>query len=131
MRFSVPLALSLAFAAAGSSLAQPAEVLAKLPPSYLGAGGAPSSLAILPPPPAAGSLDQARDDAAAKAAQSLRGSPRWRQATADAQLSFPAAAGAFSCAVGVEISQQGTPRLYGLLQKALVDVGLSTYPTKT
>lgn len=107
------------------------EIRAALPAGYLPRGAAPSSLAIIPPPPAAGSADQARDDAAARAAAALRGGPRWLQATQDAELKFPQAAETFACAVGVEISESGTPRLYSLLKRSLVDVGLSTYPTKT
>ncbi|WP_312162622.1 phosphatase PAP2 family protein [Phenylobacterium sp.] len=98
---------------------------------YMPMGGAPNSLAILPPPPAAGSPAQARDDASAKAAEALRGSPRWSVATQDAELKFPAAAETFSCALGVKVSQETTPRLYVLLRRTLVDNGLSTYPTKT
>jgi acid phosphatase (class A) len=97
--------------------------------SYL-KGQWPNSLAILPPPPAPGSPAQARDDAAAKGAQGTRGSPRWIQATQDADLSFPGVVETFACAVGVEISKTATPRLYALMQRSMADVALSTYPTK-
>jgi acid phosphatase (class A) len=120
-----------ALAGPGISSAQPADILAKIPPSYLARGDAPDSLAILPPAPAQGSSEQARDDAMARAAQTLRGTSRWRQAALDAELKFPAAAQAFACALGVEVSPTATPRLYALLGKTLIDVGLSTYPTKT
>lgn len=99
--------------------------------SYLPRGGAPSSLAIVPPPPEPGSPAQARDDAASKAALALHGGPRWDLATQDADLSFPNAAGTFSCALGVGISETETPRLYALLRRSVGDTGLSTYPTKT
>ncbi|HEY6817236.1 MAG TPA: phosphatase PAP2 family protein, partial [Croceibacterium sp.] len=36
----------------------------------------------------------------------------------------------FSCATGVAISQEGTPRLYALMGKMMIDVGLSTYGAK-
>ncbi len=98
---------------------------------YLPLGGAPSSLAIVPPSPAAGSTAQARDDEAAKAAVAQIGGPRWKQAAEDAVLKFPEAAGAFSCAIGAPVSQAETPRLYMLLHRTLTDVGFSTYPTKT
>jgi acid phosphatase (class A) len=49
----------------------------------------------------------------------------------DADLSFPHAANTFSCALGVEASKTNTPHLYRLLAGSLIDVGLSTYPTKT
>jgi len=98
---------------------------------YLPRGGAPSSLALVPPPPEPGSAAQARDDAMAKTAVALHGSPRWDLATQDADLSFPNAAGTFSCAMGVRVSEADTPRLYSLMRRTLADTGLSTYPTKT
>jgi acid phosphatase (class A) len=106
-----------------------AEARAALAASYL-KGQAPDSLALLPAPPAAGSAAQARDDAAAKAAQTMRNSPRWRQAAQDANLKFPDAAETFACAAGVEISPETTPTLYRMLQRTMADIGLSTYPTK-
>jgi acid phosphatase (class A) len=111
--------------------AQEAEVRAILAAAYLPRGGAPDSLAILPAPPAPGSAAQARDDEAARAAQTLNGSPRWALAATDADLSLPNAARAFACALGVEITEAGTPHTYTLLRRSMADVGLSTYPTKT
>ena len=117
--------------------AQPAPASGQPPPllavvsGYMPRGGAPSSLSLVPPPPVAGSPAQARDDEVARGAVALRGTPRWDLATQDADLGFPAAAGTFSCALGVGISEADTPRLYGLLRRSLSDVGLSTYPTKT
>jgi acid phosphatase (class A) len=99
-------------------------------PGYLPRGAAPNSLTLLPAPPAPGSAAQARDDAAAKAAVAASGGRRWAQAIEDADLHFPEVAETFSCAVGVRITEADTPRLYGLLRRTLVDVGLSTYPTK-
>ena len=99
-------------------------------PGYLPAGATPNSLTLLPPPPAPGSAAQARDDAAAKAAVARSGGPRWTQAVEDADLHFPKVAETFSCALGVRITEADTPHLYTLLRRSLVDVGLSTYPTK-
>lgn len=97
---------------------------------YLQRAELPDSLSIIPPPPAQGSATQARDDAAAKAARALKGSPRWTQATQDAALFFPAGAETYSCALGIKVSQETTPRLYVLLRRVMTDAGLSTYPTK-
>jgi acid phosphatase (class A) len=105
-------------------------MIAKLPPGYLPRGATPSSLSLIPPPPAPGSAALARDEEAARAALALRDGPRWRLAIQDADLRSPAAAATFACAVGVEISPVSTPRLYGLLSKTLIDIGLSPYPTK-
>ena len=112
--------------AAPASIPLPAGFL----PGYLPRGAAPNSLTLLPAPPAPGSAAQARDDEAAKAAVAAAGGPRWMQAVEDADLHFPNVAETFSCAVGVRITEADTPRLYTLLRRSLVDVGLSTYPTK-
>jgi len=122
-------------AASQVTTAAPTKPAPEIAPAYLAGylpkGAAPNSLAVLPPAPATDSATQARDDVAAKAARALEGSARWDLATQDAQLRFPAAADTFSCALGVKISPQATPRLYILLRRTLTDAGLSTYPTKT
>lgn len=138
LAWTLAIAALAAGCAATTASKPPAQAAAKPVPEirpgilagYLPMGGAPNSLAINPPPPAAGSAAQARDDAAAKAALALNGTPRWNLATQDAELRFPAAAEVFSCALGVKISEQTTPRLYMLLRRTLADTGLSTYPTK-
>lgn len=90
----------------------------------------PSSLALLPPPPAPGSAAQARDDESSRAALALHGSPRWDLATQDAVLAFPAAAQTFTCALGVPVSETETPALYRLLRRTVSDLGRAPYPTK-
>ena len=97
---------------------------------YLAAEDLPDSLALLPPPPKAGSAAFARDEEAARATFKLRGSPRWDQAVKDADLEFPAAADAFSDALGFEVTEKGTPHFYLLLRRMLTDAGLSTYQAK-
>lgn len=131
-------ALATAYGSAGGAKTQAPAARKPVPeiaPGYLAGylkmGTAPSSLTLVPPPPSAGSISQARDDEAAKAAVALSGGPRWLQATEDAELKFPKAAETFSCALGVNISATDTPVLYVLLRRTLVDAGLSTYPTKT
>ena len=114
----------LASAPAGSQPAPPGVT------GYLAAGAAPSSLALLPPPPAPRSKALARDKESMRAALALHGGPRWALATEDADLTFPAAAGTFSCAVGAPITEADTPKLYGLLRRTLLDIGRSTAPTK-
>lgn len=132
------LVAALASAPAGGQPA-PANPPAPATPStmapatagYLATGTAPNSLRLIPPPPAPGSAAQARDDEGARAALALRGGPRWDLATEDANLTFPAAAGTFSCAIGTTISEADTPKLYALLRRTLSDIGRSPYPTKT
>ena len=109
----------------------PAEGQPTPPTGYLASAQLPNSLTLLPPPPAKGSAAEKRDQAGAKAALALHGGPRWEQATEDAVLTFPQAAGTFSCALGAPVTEAGTPALYRLLRRSLSDMGRAPYPTKT
>ncbi len=130
--------VALALAAAGCATAPPPpEARGTVPqlwpgsvPGYLTKEEVPDSLALLPPPPAPGSSAQAADEEANRAGGVLRGTPRFEQAMRDADLTFPGAAGAFSCAVGAPITEKDTPRLYGLLRRVLSDAGYSTGAAK-
>ncbi|KRG38895.1 hypothetical protein ARC20_14180 [Stenotrophomonas panacihumi] len=133
-----PLALAAllpllgACASSGSSTAASSpvpELKPGVPAGYLGRD-LPDSLALLPAPPAPGSAAFANDEAVHAAAQRLRDTPRYAQATRDADLSFPAASDNFACALGVPIDAQATPRLYMLLRRTMVDAGLGTYGAK-
>lgn len=97
---------------------------------YLDRKALPDSLALLPPPPTAGSAAEQADLAAYRATRSLRDAPRWQLATRDAELRFPAAAATFACALDAPISAEQTPHLYTLLRRTLADAGLSTYRAK-
>lgn len=97
---------------------------------YLGKAGLPASLRLLPPPPAQGSAAQGRDDAAAQATVALRGGPRWILATSDAQLTIASLARDFSCALGIELTPQTTPKTIALLTHATPDLALSTGAAK-
>jgi acid phosphatase (class A) len=97
---------------------------------YLPSESLPNSLALIPPPPEAGSAAFALDTAVSRKALKLQDTPRWELATDDADLMFPKAAGTFSCALGIQISEQETPHLYMLLRRTLTDAGLSTYTAK-
>jgi acid phosphatase (class A) len=96
-----------------------------LPPTAL-----PNSLALDPPAPAPGTPVYALDEAVSKANLALQGSPRWQQATSDADLSFPHIAETFSCAMGIPITEPDTPHLYILLRRSFTDAALSTYAAK-
>jgi acid phosphatase (class A) len=90
----------------------------------------PDSLKLLPAPPREGSAAFKNDQAVSRASQKLRGTARYAQATSDADLHFPHVADAFSCALGVPISSEGSPRLYQLLRRTMTDAGLATYAAK-
>ena len=124
------LACVLVIAGCATRPAEVAEVHAGFLQGYLAATEYPDSLKLLPPPPAAGSAAFARDQEASEEALSLRGTERYDQAVRDAELMFPAAADAFSQAVGFEITEKDTPYLYRLLRRTLTDAGLSTYAAK-
>ena len=96
-----------------------------LPPTAL-----PNSLALVPPAPTPGTAVYALDEAVSKANLTLQGSPRWQQATSDADLSFPHTAETFSCAMGIPINDTETPHLYMLLRRSFTDAALSTYAAK-
>ena len=97
---------------------------------YLDPETLPNSLALIPPPPAAGSAALAHDEAVSRRSLVLRGTPRWDLAAKDAELMFPEAAGTFSCALDIAITEKDTPHLYMLLRRTLADAGLSTYTAK-
>ena len=97
---------------------------------YLASDAVPNSLRLLPPHPKQGSLAYDLDVANAESTFPLQGTPRWEVAAIDANLHFPEAAAIYSCAVGVPITKDGTPRLYTLLQRTLTDAGLATYKAK-
>ena len=97
---------------------------------YLDRKDLPDSLALVPPPPAPGSARQAADLQQHQQTRALRNTPRWDYAFKDVNLKFPEAAGVFSCALDVPISQETTPHLNMLLRRTLVDAGFATYKAK-
>jgi len=99
-------------------------------PGYLTSNTAPNSEMLLPPPPAAGSTAFALDQDINRNVMTLRDTPRWALATQDADLTFPAAAGAFSCTLNIPITEQETPNLYKLLRRIRTDTSLATSKAK-
>lgn len=97
---------------------------------YLSSEALPNSRALIPPPPAAGTAALALDEETSRISAELRGTPRWSLAAEDADLSFPQAAGTFTCALNAPITDLGTPHLYMLLLRSSADAGLSTYTAK-
>jgi len=97
---------------------------------YLETDAHPDSVALLPPPPAPNSAALERDHEVATAAVEGASPARFALATRDADLSFPAAASTFSCAVNVSITEDSAPHLYRLLRRILADGGLSTETAK-
>lgn len=102
----------------------------QLAKGYLTPESLPLRLALLGGPPKPDSAAFARDEEARRAALTLRGTAREKLAATDAELTFPAPASAFSCALGTDISVKATPHLYTLMQRVLTDAGGSTYVGK-
>lgn len=129
---TIALIASNTFSAASDNTAGPkvTDPNFHISPGYLQQKELPDSLELLGPPPAEGSAALARDEAARSATIPLRDKPRWDLARMDADLEFPQPAKNFSCAMGVDINESGTPHLYRLMQKVLTDAGLSTYGVK-
>jgi len=113
-----------------SKSAEVSEIRPGILAGYLQPEMLPNSLALIPPPPTEGSAALALDEDVSRKSLSLRGTPRWELAIEDANLMFPEAANTFSCALGIPVTEQDTPRLYMLLRRTLADAGLSTYTAK-
>src|SRR5450830_465705 len=97
---------------------------------YLAPSALPNSLAMVPPVPAADSSALMLDKEISRRSFLLRDTARWALANSDANLSFPHAAGTFSCALNSPVSEAATPRLYKLLRRTLADLGGSPYAAK-
>ena len=96
---------------------------------YLPPNSLPNSLELLPAPPAGSSTAYTLDVETAEARSSSRNAALGPGGTG-CQLEFPCCRIDFSCALGVPISKEETPRLYTLLHRTLTDAGLATYRAK-
>ena len=85
---------------------------------------------LIPAPPEEQSAAYLLDRKVNSKSMAQRGTARWKQATIDADLHFPDAAGIFSCAIDAPVTEKETPYLYQLLRRTLTDAGLSTYGAK-
>lgn len=106
------------------------EVMPGLLQGYLSEEEMPNSLMLLPPPPEYTSVSFSIDLEYAKRAAQSYDDMRFMQAKKDANLSFPAAAKSFESTLGIEISEEKTPKLYILMRRIMTDAGLSTYAAK-
>jgi len=99
-------------------------------PGYLLPEERPDSIALIPSPPAPGTPEFAADEAVYRKLSALQDSVRWQLAASDANLKFPGAANVFSCAIGIDVTETTTPRLYAVLRRTVIDAGQSTYKAK-
>lgn len=96
---------------------------------YLSQANLPDSLALLPPPPAPGSIEAQSDEAARQRALAVAGA-RYGVALTDTTRAQAETVQAFSCAFGTEISKERTPLLYHLLARMRIDARHATYRAK-
>jgi acid phosphatase (class A) len=124
--------MALCFAVTIAAFAEDAQPMpgAERAKGYLQPSELPDSVALLPPPPELGSAAENLDQQIARHARNFEGRPRFKLAALDADLSFPYAAGTFSCAIGVAIKQESAPTLYELLRKTMADAGAATGAAK-
>jgi acid phosphatase (class A) len=97
---------------------------------YLDAKALPSSVALIPPPPAPGSAAHALDEEVARATFALRGTPRFALAESDYDLRLPILISDFSCAMDASVTEENAPYLSTLLRRSFTDLALSTYAAK-
>ncbi|BDH46234.1 acid phosphatase [Salmonella enterica subsp. enterica serovar Choleraesuis] len=90
---------------------------------YLKNSQAIDSLALLPPPPAIGSIAFLNDQALYEQGRLLRDTPRGKLAVEDANLSSGGIANAFAEAFGHPITAKETPELHKLLTNMIEDAG--------
>jgi acid phosphatase (class A) len=98
---------------------------------YLAADKLPDVISAVPPPPAAGSPELAKDEAAREEALKAMGTDRYNQAVTDASRSLPDILHGFSCALGTDIDKANTPTLFAMLNKTFIDVRRSISPAKS
>src|ERR1700759_4548964 len=97
---------------------------------YLDPKALPDSLALIPPPPLAGSAALAHDEEVAKSSFPLRNTPRFALAASDFDMKLPSLINDFSCALKAPITKENAPYLYTLMSRAFSDLAMSTYSAK-
>ncbi len=91
---------------------------------YLDPKALPNSLALIPPPPLAGSAALAHDEEVAKSTFGLRDTPRFTLAASDFDLKLPHLINDFSCALNAPITKEDAPYLYSLLSRSFSDLAM-------
>ena len=81
---------------------------------------------ILEPAPRPGDPRYATDRKIFRATRRLAGTPRWQLATNDVDTGAPALLRDFSCAVGVPLTPENSPRLVAVVLRAAADTGAQT-----
>ena len=120
-RMSALLLSSVLLSPLAAQADQMTELLGQPPGVPLHApDGSVNSQYYLPSPPDKGSADYKEDEAAYLKGYAMKGSPRWQQATTDADLHIANVAQIFSQVLGTPIDQKKTPATWTLLGDLLV-----------
>lgn len=98
---------------------------------YLAKSELPNGMVIIPPPPAEDSAAWRLDVDIARRTFAVRDTARFELARSDYDLSFPHAAGIYSCTLNAPITEQDTPVLYRLLLRVRTDASDATKATKS
>ena len=135
--FLTPLVMTCLMFVAGCACITPSyipttvpEVLPGILQGYLPLDEAPNSFTLLPAPPDKESAAFAADQEAFRLSRLLENTPRWTQAIKDANLYFPKAPEAFSCALDAPITMEALPNLYMLMYRTWTDAILVTLAAK-
>lgn len=130
----IALAAALSAGCASVATQAPPTELPEVRPGYVAGylqpNELPDSLAMLLPPPAAGSAALVADQETYRSTRVLRDTPRWGLAARDAELAFPKATGHFSCVLAMPISAEATPHLNMLLRRVRMDASRATDKAK-
>lgn len=119
----IVIGLGCAEALAQQSPAQPAP--ARPYRGFIPKDQAPDTRAIMPPPPVADDPRDAFDRQTFKATRKLEGSARWDLAKNDLPYTIAAMLKTFSCAAGIDLTNENAPKLADLLARVGADVGAS------
>ena len=103
----------------------PVSLAQNAPPTrrtgYLSAEQGPDVTKIVPSAPKAGDARDILDLSVFRATRALESAPRWELARSDNEISTAAMMKAFSCAAGITLDADKTPKLAALLGRTLVD----------
>lgn len=105
-------------------------IVASQPRSGYLPSGTVDILRILPPAPAKGDARYAADRAVFRATRHWLGTPRGDLATRDVATNIAGMTTAFSCALGVTLTQQNAPKFLALVAKAGVDANTQSGTAK-
>ncbi|MCA6271899.1 MAG: phosphatase PAP2 family protein [Phenylobacterium sp.] len=123
--------LALAFAFLVVAAAPATLGTAQTRGGYLAGQPPIDAVRLLPPPPEAGSSQEAFDRTAAAAARAGVSGPAWEGAIREARIPDAAFMRSLSCAVGVQVSAEKTPAVQKLMMTLMADFVVPMDQAKT